>query len=178
MKKKNSEANKQAKWMDGFHFTQDDLEANRVGALSEGQREWFGNIALDRRSLGKTLGVVGVGLGLFVGPIVLCVYSSPVNQIDSSTFMTILAALAWPLVGAAFSFINARKFDSIAADPDSRAESMAGTVKIRVDEGIYQIRINQTRVNGNASGLINGDAYVIYYEPRSRLLLSAERLEQ
>jgi hypothetical protein len=159
----------------GFVWTRQDLEANRDGALSEAQREWFNSVASYRLKLSKALGVAGLVLGLFFGLMVVCLYSSPVNQLDGG-FLLICLFLALPLLFSAGGFINVRRFHAIAIDPASRAESVAGTVKIKVDQGIYQIRIDRTRVNGDASGLVNGDSYVIYYEPHSMQLLSAERV--
>jgi hypothetical protein len=166
--------------LDELYNKSKDLEANRAGALSQSQRDRLMHQAIYHRRSGKMVVLAVVFLIVLLGPILVCAYLTPLNRLDSGTAVLIGSFFSIFLVLAALNLLSFRRYHAIATEPTSRAEAIQGSVKIKYASGddIWDsIWVGRIRVKTkHLAGIEGGKAYVVYYEPRSMELLSAERL--
>ncbi len=159
--------------MDAIGFTEEDLEANRQGIITDAQKVHF------RREYQKsafaflpalvilaffTIGLLSSGL-LFIQPgsIVL----------PFLFFIVYLAYLSW------------RRQQAVDAIRRGNLESVEGRIQLNTTASnsrqLFTISVQNQKFNIKKNVFLafkNGDPYVIYYVPRSKSILSAEWLRE
>ncbi len=152
-----------------FHFTSDDLRANREGTLTRRQR---------RKLMGQFWSTLMIGLLLLLGPSVVGLIL--VAWGTESSFRNILthsAALAGYLTGViALAFYVAINFKSLLLPFDllrGRVLALSGPVN---RHGLYlHVRGTRLLMESTVLDLIqDGLHYTFYVLPRSRKILSVE----
>ena len=159
-----------------FHFTEDDLRANRRGQFSEGQRKRLDQEAKAEQASARSsatilfvIAAAGLAIGLTVGSIA----PSGIGRILAFSFMGILWPSVW--VGKGVQILRSAR---ILQEPRLRAVS--GQVRVvNHGEGEYTMQVEglEFDVDGNPSGAVmDGDEFTIYYLEATEEILSVEYL--
>jgi hypothetical protein len=157
-----------------FHFTENDLLANRRGQFSEQQtkrlsQEAKAELASARSS--ATLLFVVAAAGLTIGLTIGAIAPSGIGRI----LILLLMGILWPSVwaGKAMQFIRAAK-----ALHEPRLLSVRGPVHIvQHGAGEYTLQVEglEFDVDGNPSGAVmEGDEYTIHYLEATEEILSVD----
>ena len=159
-----------------FHFTEDDLLANRRGQFSEGQKKRLSQEAkaeqVSTRSSAAILFVIAAA-GLAVGLTVGSIAPSGIGRILVFSLMGIL----WPSVWAGK---GVKIILSARALQEPRLREVSGQIHIvHHGEGEYTLQVEglEFDVDGNPSGVVmEGDEYTIHYLEATEEILSVEYL--
>jgi len=155
-----------------LQFDQNDLAANRKGYLTQAQHE--------RLSQGQASALT---VSLFMGAAV--VISLFAGVLFGGLVLAVCGSLS--LLGGLLTLIEIYSGQhSYGQDLDSgQVESIQGRVVVRQKEDLhgtgyyYDLSVGDIRFRLNevqAQAFATGDTYILYYTPRSRVLLSAERI--
>jgi len=157
-----------------FHFTENDLLANRRGQLSEPQKRRLSQAAraeqASARSSAAILFVVAAA-GLAIGITIGSIAPAGIGRI----LILLLMGILWPSVwaGKGVQIIRAAK---VLQEP--RLRTASGQVRIvHHGEGEYTLQVEGLAfdVDGNPSGaFMQGDEYRIYYVEATDEILSVD----
>jgi len=159
-----------------FHFTEDDLFANRRGQFSAVQTKRLDQHAKAEQASARSSAIIlfavaaaGLAIGLTIGVI------APTGM--GRILIIILMGILWPFVWAGRGIkilLAARTLQ------EPRLREINGTVHIlRQEDTEYILQVGETKfdVDGNPSGIIaEGDEYTIYYLEATEEILSMEPL--
>jgi hypothetical protein len=159
-----------------FHFTEDDLLANRRGQFSELQTKRLSREAKAARASARSSAVIlfviaaaGLALGLTIGSI------APTSS--GRILILLLMGILWPVVWAGKGMQIIR---SARALREPRLREVSGQVHIiRHDDEEYTLQVGglEFDLDGNPSGvLMEDDEYVIHYLEGTEEILSVEYL--
>lgn len=161
-----------------FHFTEDDLLANRHGQFSDHQKKRLSQEAkaeqASARSSAAILFVIAVS-GLAIGVTIGSIAPTPLGRI----LIFLLMGIVWPFAWAGKGWQIIR---SARALQEPRLCKVSGHARIiRHDDGSYVLGIGEYEfdVEGNPSGVImEGDAYTLYYLDATEEILSVDDFGQ
>lgn len=159
-----------------FHFTEDDLLANRRGQFSERQKKRLSQEAKAEQASARSsaailfvIAAAGLAVGLTIGSIA--------PTLMGRILVLLLMGILWPSVwaGKGVQIIRAA---NILQEP--HLCEVSGQVHI-VDHGQGEYTLQVARlefdVDGNPSGAVmEGDEYTIYYVDATEEILSIEYL--
>lgn len=157
-----------------FHFTEDDLLANRRGRLSEHQKKRLSQRAKAEQASARSSAIIlfavaaaGLAIGLIVGSV------APTRT--ARILIVLLMGIVWPLVWAGKGVkirLSARKLQ------EPRLRELSGPVHItRYGDEEHGLQVGQLEfdLDGNPSGVIvEGDDYTIHYLEATEEILSVE----
>jgi hypothetical protein len=165
--------------MEAVGFDEDDLEANRAGYMSKGQRARL----RAKRSSWINISLVAVGFGFLVAIVTITDDLQFRNSFTSrvGSFGLICVGIAGVV---SYSWLNWRKFDADLLKGEF--DTIEGPIQLDVtsqgNRGTkYSVIIEGSRFNVTKPIFLafkNGDPYCIYYAPRSKTILSAEWLRE
>jgi hypothetical protein len=157
-----------------FHFTEDDLLANRRGQFSEHQKKRLSEEAKAEQASARgsatilfVIATAGLAIGLTIG------FIAPAGL--GRILIPLLMGILWPAVwaGKGVQIIRAA---NILQEP--RLRTVSGQVHIvHHGEGEYTLQLQglEFDVDGNPSGaVIEGDDYTIHYLEATKEILSVE----
>ena len=157
-----------------FHFTENDLDANRRGQFSEDQKKRLSQEAkaeqVSARSSATILFVIAAA-GLAVGLTIGSIAPTLIGRILVFLLMGILWPAAW--AGKAVQIIRAAR---ILQEPRLRQVSGQAHI-IRHEDGSYVLQVGDLEfdLDGNPSGAVmEDDEYTLYYLEATEEILSAE----
>ncbi len=162
--------------MSVLKFTQDDLDSNRNGLLSEKQQQKF---AEDYNALTISTVIAGLVGGVLLPLMIYLIdHNSPAGDGSILVVFVILvlagAVYAWWKKGAVGADLNGKQ-----------VEAIQGRIKLSVTGGSkgsnFKITLGDqswTVENNIFLAFKNGDPYCLYYAPHSKTLLSAEWLRE
>ena len=159
-----------------FHFTEDDLLANRRGQFSERQRQRLNQEAKAERASARSSAVIlfviaaaGLAVGLTIGSIA----PTPTGRI----LILLMMGLLWP---SAWGWKGVKIILSVRALQEPRLRKVSGRIHIiGHGEGEYTLQVEglEFDVDGNPAGVImEGDEYTIHYLEATEEILSVEQL--
>lgn len=159
-----------------FHFTEEDLLANRRGQFSDRQKERLSQAARTEQASARSsaailfvIAAAGLAIGLVIGSIAPVL----IGRILIVFFMGIL----WPVVWAGRGVQILR---SAYALRTPRLCQVSGPVHIiRYEDTDYLLQVGDLEfdLDGNPSGVIwEGEEYTIYYLEATEEILSVEYL--
>ena len=159
-----------------FHFTEDDLLANRRGQFSEHQKKRLGQEAKAEQASARSsatilfvIAAAGLAIGLTVGSIA----PSGMGRILVFSLMGILWPSVWAGKGVQI-LLTARTLQ------EPRLRLVSGQVRfVPHGEGEYTMQVEglEFDVDGNPSGAVmEGDEYTIHYLEATEEILSVEYL--
>lgn len=159
-----------------FHFTEEDLLANRRGQLSERQKKRLGQQAkaehASARSSATILFVIAVA-GLAVGLTIASIAPASIGR----TLIILLMGILWPSVWAAQGLQTIRTAYALR---EPRLCQVSGRAHlIRHTDGSHGLKIGAQEfdLDGNPSAvLVNGDEYTVHYVEATEEILSMEYL--
>ena len=159
-----------------FHFTEEDLPANRRGQFSEAQKKRLTDAAkaeqASARSSAAILFVIAAA-GLAVGLTIASIAPTPVGRI----LMFLLMGILWPSVWAGKGVQIIR---SAYALQEPRLCEVSGQAQvIRHPDGSHGLKVGEKLfdLDDNPSGVIvEGDTYILYYLQATEEILSVEYL--
>ncbi len=163
--------------MQAIGFTEEDLEANREGQLSQRQRDEIKRLRMTWYGI-KIICVV-------ISPIVLILLILPLfDSRTNKSGLFIFIAMAVTVLGYS-AYYAMERWNQYRKDlAENRTAVIEGRVKIKVfhyKEPKYKISIEDVRFEVSKEIFLtfkNGDPYIIYYAPYSNKLLSAEWLRE
>jgi hypothetical protein len=157
-----------------FHFTENDLEANRRGQLSEDQKKKLSaqakaeqKSARDSATIVFVIAVIGLGLGL----ILTLAAPTPVSRV----FFVLLLVILWPSVwaGRGIQILRAAR-----ASQELRLQTVNGRAHlIRHSDEDYVLQVGEAEfdLDGNPAGVImEGDEYTVYYLETTMEILAVD----
>ena len=157
-----------------FHFTEEDLFANRRGQFSEHQTKHLSQEAkaeqASARSSAAILFVIAAA-GLAIGLIIGSIAPTPIGRI----LMVLLMGILWPFVWAAKGVSIIRSANALQG-PRLRQVSGRAHILKHYDES-YGLQVGEREfdLEGNPSGvLMEGDEYTIHYLEATDEILSVE----
>ncbi len=171
-----------------FKFTEEDLEVNRRGELSEKQRQRMEKYDAGGRKLGITIGLLLVGGGVVFGAIGYFMYAaynvpffrnspnwiySAIPNACMGVFGLLLAAAGIFLIVS--QFIKHKPFKVLSVRGPARLER--GTIS-HSQRAYYDLYINDQEFDGDGSmpNLIQeGAEYIVYYLNTTEEIISVER---
>ena len=159
-----------------FHFTEDDLLANRRGQFSEHQKKRLGQEAKAEQASARSsatilfvIAAAGLAVGLTIGSIA--------PTITGRVLILLLMGILWPFVWAGK---GVKIILSARALQEPRLRAVSGLVHIvHHGEGEYTLQVEglEFDVDGNPSGAVmEGDEYTIHYLEATEEILSVEYL--
>jgi hypothetical protein len=157
-----------------MRFTEEDLEANRRGLLSEAQLDRFRR---NRTRLLALNGVAFVGLGLASLLCIAPLFGVDIGVLVAAGFVALFASII-----LAFSVKRANTWRSELYS--GKAAALEGRVRLDVrpagnNVATYIVAIDDQKFGVRKDVFLafkNGDPYRLYYAPQSKTLLSAEWL--
>lgn len=157
----------------GLNYDADDLAANRAGRMSERQMaSLMGNAAALWIGAGVALVFLLLWLGLFA-----LLYSQA--QDDTTRSAVIIAnAIIGGLVVLVSVFVALERRKVLADRREGRVEQISG--KLMVDARNTSVIVENRRFRLPSTALLRFqhlEPYTLYYAPRSKQVLSAERFE-
>ena len=153
--------------MKAIGFTPSDLEANRSGQLSERQRAYW----IDERRYWRN--VLTVAILLSLGLLVLLAIFASADPNQQTLLLIGILALLVGIGGVIYAFNRRRQYSlELTGAPVNRVEGPVYFDNGRKHISIKGYRWAVSRVVAQAFG--DGNAYVIYFTPRTRLIVSAE----
>jgi hypothetical protein len=159
-----------------FHFTEEDLLANRRGQFSEHQAKRLSQEAkaeqASARSSAAILFVIAAA-GLAIGLIIGSIAPTPIGRIMMLLLMGILWPFAWAAKGV--SIIRSAK---ALQEPHLRQVSGRAHI-LKHDDESYGLQVGEREfdLEGNPSGvLMEGDEYTVHYLEATDEILSVEYL--
>jgi hypothetical protein len=160
--------------MEAIGFSEDDLEANRRGVLSEAQRDRL------RRDRTRLLALTGVALVSFAVSGWLCAgsffYGANTSLFQVASFPFVIAII---ILGVSRTQLGPWRNDWVTG----KVAALEGRVRLDIGPGnpysYYKIVVEGQTFGVRKDVFLafkNGDLYRIYYGPNSKWLLSAEWL--
>ena len=157
-----------------FHFTEDDLAANRRGQFSENQKKRLDAEARKERKSAResaailfVIAAAGMAIGITIGSIA--------PRLPGRLVMLLLMGVLWPSawVGKGVTIIRAAN-----ALQEPRLHQVSGLVRsLHHGQGEYTVQVEgfEFDVDGNPSGvLMDGDRCTIYFVEATHEILSIE----
>ena len=157
-----------------FHFTENDLEANRHGQLSDSQEKKLSAQARAEQKSARdsaTILFVVAAMGLGLGLILTLAAPTPVSRV----FFVLLLVILWPSVwgGKGIQILRAAR-----GSQEPRLLSVSGHVRLirHTDtEPILQVGEVEFDLDASPAGVImEGDEYTVYYLDASVEILSVD----
>jgi hypothetical protein len=184
----------QRELMDAVGFTLKGLEANRAGVLSESQQAQFKETSTKASRFAAAWGGAGVAIWVIFGPLALIFQAPPLLLWIIVGF----SGLFWlPALGV---WLRSKLLHAISQG-EGQVESETGNLELvnHIDQNgsiVHEYWVGGYNINRGIVGYNNnrviisshpaprralrafkeGNRYTIYYEARTRTLLSAERL--
>lgn len=154
-----------------FHFTENDLDANRRGRFSAEQKKRLSSGAKTEQKSARdsaTIVFVIAAVGFTLGLILMLVAPT----VGSRVFFLVLLVILWPAVWAGKGVQILR---SARASQEPRLRTVSGSVHLvrHTDEDhVLQVGEVEFDLDGNPAGVImEGETYTIYYlEPTDEIL--------
>ena len=155
-----------------FHFTENDLEANRRGQLSEDQKKKLSAQAkLEQKAARESATIVFViaVIGLALGLILTLAAPTPLSR----AFFVLLLVILWPSVwaGKGIQILRAAR-----TSQDLRLQTVHGRAhltRLSDEDHVLQVGEIEFDLDGSPVGVImEGDEYTIYYLDASLEILS------
>ncbi len=157
-------------------FTEDDLDANRLGVISVRQHDRLA--AQARRSVVRFGWVTG-GVAILM----LCFMVQAATIAYPIDFFVVLLWLSSLLLLLGLFMVHRRRRPLVADIRQARAASAEGRVTLNIEGGSgstsYTLEIGGERFTITQQVLLalkNGDPYILYYLPNTHQVLSAEWL--
>ncbi len=171
-----------------FKFTEDDLEVNRRGELSDKQKARLEKYDAGGRKLGITIGSLLVGGGVVFGAIgyfMYAAYNDPFFRNSENWIFTVAPAGCMGAFGLLLAaagiflivsqFIKHKPFKVLSVRGPARLEK--GTMS-HSQRAYYDLYINDQEFDGDGSmpNLIQqGVEYIVYYLNTTQEIISVER---
>ena len=157
-----------------FHFTENDLDANRRGQFSENQKKRLLNEARAEQKSAResaTILFVVAAIGLALGWILTSVAPTSPGRV----FFIVLLCILWPAAWAGKGMQIIRAARSLQ---EPRLRQVSGRVHIiRHEDETYLLKVGELEfdLDGNPAGaILEGDEYTIYYVEATQEILAAE----
>ncbi|HEX2908350.1 MAG TPA: hypothetical protein VHO69_15870 [Phototrophicaceae bacterium] len=161
--------------MAALNFTDEDLEANRDGRLSQRQRQRFAKMQANITTeiyLAGFVGLIGIPILVYWYHLHSVSWLEAVPPALISSFVCLMLVLSWW-----------ERRIMLAADlREESVETLQGLVKLEhlgKSGGHFNLQNQNFPLSSKALlAFKNGDPYCIYYAPNTRTLLSAEWLRE
>lgn len=157
-----------------FHFTENDLDANRRGQFSESQKKRLLDEArAEQKSARDSAMILFViaAVGLALGSILTSVSPTSLGRV----FFVVLLCILWPAAWAGKGIQILRAARSLQ---EPRLRQVSGRAHIiRHDDETYILKVGELEfdLDSNPSGaIIEGDKYTIYYLEATHEILAIE----
>ena len=157
-----------------FHFTENDLEANRRGQFSENQKKRLLDEARSEQKSAResaTILFVVAAVGLAFGSILTSVAPTSLSRV----FFILLLCIVWPTAWAGKGIQIIRAARSLQ---EPRLREVSGRANIiKHDDETYVLQVGELEfdLDGNPSGvIIEGDEYTIYLLESTQEILSVD----
>lgn len=157
-----------------FHFTEDDLLANRRGQFSEDQKNRLRQEAnaekTSARSSAAILFVIAAA-GLAVGLAIASITPASIGRI----LILLLMGILWPLMWAGKGLQILRAAHALQGPRPGKVSGRAHI--LRHADGSHEVKVGDHifDLDGDPSGVImEGDEYTVYYVESTEMILSVE----
>jgi hypothetical protein len=157
-----------------FHFTENDLEANRRGQFSENQtKRLMDEARAEQKSARDSAMILFVvaAVGLAFGSILASVAPTSLGRV----FFIFLLCILWPAAWAGKGVEILRAARSLQEPRLLQVSGRSHIIKPDGENYILQVGELEFDLDGNPSGaVIEGDEYTIYYLEATQEILAVE----
>ena len=157
-----------------FHFTENDLDANRRGQFSEAQKKRLRQEAKNEQASARSsaailfvIAAAGLAIGLTIGSIA----PTPLSRV----LMFFLMGILWPFAWAGKGVKIIRAAHALQAPGLREVNGQAHIIRDADGGHVIQIGKHEFDLDGDPSGVVmERDEYTVYYLEATQEILSIE----